>query len=73
MAKVATRPEVLSAFRMDEDSAVLKAVLANKKTPNVKGCSGGEERALRLHPLTMCATESSGKLLPRCRRCCATR
>jgi len=38
MAKSATRPEVLSAFRMDNDLAVLKAVLANKKTPNDVRC-----------------------------------
>jgi hypothetical protein len=38
MANAATRPEVLSAFRMDDDPAVLKAVLANKKTPNDARC-----------------------------------
>jgi len=38
MAKSATRPEVLRAFRMDDDSTVLKAVLANKKTPNDARC-----------------------------------
>ena len=39
MAKVATQAGVLRAFRMDDDSAVLKAVLANKKTPNDVRCS----------------------------------
>lgn len=38
MANAATRPEVLSAFRMDDDPAVLKGVLANKKTPNDARC-----------------------------------
>jgi hypothetical protein len=38
MAKAATRDEVLRAFRMDDDSSVLKAVLANKKTPNDVRC-----------------------------------
>jgi len=38
MAKVATQAGVLRAFRMDDDSAVLKALLANKKTPNDVRC-----------------------------------
>lgn len=38
MAKAATQDKVLRAFRMDDDSAVLKAVLANKKTPNDVRC-----------------------------------
>ena len=38
MAKAATQDKVLRAFRMDDDSAVLKAVLANKKTPNDARC-----------------------------------
>ena len=38
MAKAATQDEVLRAFRMDDDSTVLKAVLANKKTANDVRC-----------------------------------
>jgi hypothetical protein len=38
MAKVATQAGVLRAFRMDDDPVVLKAVLANKKTPNDVRC-----------------------------------
>jgi hypothetical protein len=38
MAKAATQAGVLRAFRMDDDSTVLKAVLANKKTPNDVRC-----------------------------------
>ena len=38
MARAATQDKVLRAFRMDDDSAVLKAVLANKKTPNDARC-----------------------------------
>ncbi|MFM8831599.1 MAG: hypothetical protein ACKOHM_11410 [Spartobacteria bacterium] len=38
MAKAATQAGVLRAFRMDDDPAVLKAVLANKKTPNDVRC-----------------------------------
>jgi hypothetical protein len=38
MAKAATQEQVLRAFRMDDDSTVLKAVLANKKTPNDVRC-----------------------------------
>ena len=38
MANAATQAGVLRAFRMDDDPAVLKAVLANKKTPNDARC-----------------------------------
>lgn len=38
MAKAATQDEVLRSFRMDDDAAVLKAVLANKKTANDVRC-----------------------------------
>lgn len=38
MAKAATQAGVLRAFRMDDDPAVLKAVLANKKAPNDVRC-----------------------------------
>lgn len=38
MANAATQAGVLRAFRMDDDPAVLKAVLANKKTPNDVRC-----------------------------------
>jgi hypothetical protein len=38
LAKVTSQEMVLRAFRMDDDPSILKALLANKKTPNDLRC-----------------------------------
>jgi hypothetical protein len=51
MAKSGTNGDVLKAFRMDDDVAVLKALLANKKTPHALRCQIVREASLKVQEI----------------------